>query len=167
VSAAWFFFWQRYASINLAAPYFAVLFLVESLMLLAIGLSPGRSMMPAASRLRQRTALGIYLFALCAYPFIGMTMGRSWTQAELAGLAPDPTALATLGVLLLAGRRAFWPLAFIPIVWCLISGATLWALESRDFFVAPAVALVAAMLASLDRGERIRQTAGTPKQQSR
>jgi len=42
-------------------------------------------------------------------------------------------------------------LAYIPILWCLISGATLWAMAAPDFFIAPGLALLAALLASLDR----------------
>ena len=74
-------------------------------------------------------------------------LGRSWTQAEVFGMAPDPTALATLGVLLLAGGRPAWALFPIPVAWCLISGATLWAMESPDFAVVPLPALLAVVLA--------------------
>ncbi|MHB1084924.1 MAG: hypothetical protein ACYCZA_08795 [Thiobacillus sp.] len=42
-------------------------------------------------------------------------------------------------------------MAYIPILWCLISGATLWAMGSPDFFIAPGIALLAALLAILDR----------------
>ncbi|MHB1084922.1 MAG: hypothetical protein ACYCZA_08780 [Thiobacillus sp.] len=72
-------------------------------------------------------------------------------QRAAIGLAPDPTALATLGVLLLTGTRRFWVLAPIPILWCLISGVTLWAMAAPDFFIAPGLALLAALLAILDR----------------
>jgi len=46
---------------------------------------------------------------------------------EIAGTAPDPTAVATLGVLLLA-RRVPWLLVPVPVLWCLYSGVTWWAL---------------------------------------
>lgn len=152
-SVAWFYFWSRYANINLAAPYFAQAFAVESLLLIWMGLSRRRLSIARTSRLRQRAALGLVVFALAVYPLIGLALGRPWTQAEIIGLAPDPTALATLGILLLTGTRSFWVLGLIPILWCLISGATLWAMESPDFFVAPGLALLAALLASLDRAK--------------
>lgn len=157
LSAAWLFFWQRYASINLAAPFFALLFVIEPL-LLAIGLPRGRFVMSSASRRRRRAALGLYLFALYLYPCIGMIMGRSWMQAEVFGLAPDPTALATLAVLLLADRRTFWLPSAIPLLWLLISGATLWAMESPDFFLAPALALRAVIFASVEGKRRGQET---------
>jgi hypothetical protein len=150
VSVAWFYFWTRYASIHLAAPYFALAFVIESLLLAWLGWSHGRFILARASRWRQRTGLGIFLIALVVYPMLGLVMGRNWAQAEVIGLAPDPTALATLGVLLLTGPRTFWVLAPIPILWCLISGVTLWAMSSPDFFIAPGLALLAALVASLD-----------------
>jgi len=151
VSVAWLYFWTRYASIHLAAGYFALAFVIESLLLLGMGWSHGSFIPARAARWRQRTGLGIFLFALGLYPVLGMALGRNWTQAEVIGLAPDPTALATLGILLLTGTRPFWVLAPIPVLWCLISGATLWAMASPDFFVAPGLALLAALIAILDR----------------
>jgi hypothetical protein len=62
-------------------------------------------------------------------------------------MAPDPSALATLGVLLFAGVRPVWGLYPIPVAWCLLSGASLWAVESPDFAVVPLAALLAVILA--------------------
>ncbi len=100
-----------------------------------------------ATRLQQRAGLGLFLFALLIFPFVGPLLGRSWAQAEVFGMAPDPTALATLGVLLLAAVRALWWLFPIPVAWCLISGATLWAMGSPGFVIAPLAALLAVSLA--------------------
>lgn len=145
---AWGFHWQRYASINLAAGYFALAFVVQALLLLWLGGLRGRLTPAPATRLQQRAGLGLLLFSLLMFPLIGPLLGRSWTQAEVFGMAPDPTALATLGVLLLAGVRPVWGLFPIPVVWCLLSGTTLWAMESPDFAVVPLAALLAVILAA-------------------
>jgi hypothetical protein len=144
---AWGFHWQRYASINLAASYFALAFVVQALLLLWSGGLRGRLTPAPATRLQQRAGLGLLLFALLAFPLMGSMLGRSWTQAEVFGMAPDPTALATLGVLLFAGVRPVWGLYPIPVAWCLLSGATLWAMESPDFAVVTLAALLAVILA--------------------
>jgi len=143
---AWGFHWQRYASINPAAGYFAWAFALQALLLLWLGVR-GRLAPAPASRLQQRAGLGLFLFALLIFPLVGPLLGRSWTQAEVSGMTPDPTALATLGILLLAGARPAWGLYPIPVAWCLISGATLWAMEAPDFAVAPLAALLALVLA--------------------
>lgn len=127
---AWAFHWQRYAGINWAAGYFAIAFAAQALLLLWLGAFLARlEAVPARGPLR-RTTLGIFVFALFGYPLMAPLAGRSWAQAEIFGMAPDPTALATLGMLLLAGRRLSWVLLPIPLAWCLVSGATLWAMAS-------------------------------------
>ena len=145
---AWAFHWQRYASINLAAGYFAWAFVAQALLLLWVGVVRGRLTPAPATRLQQRLGLGLLLFAVLIFPLVGPLRGRSWTQSEVFGMAPDPTALATLGVLLVAGARPAWALFPIPVAWCLISGATLWAMESPDFAIVPLAALLAVSLAA-------------------
>lgn len=145
---AWAFHDQRYASINPAADYFAWGFAVQALLLLWAGAVRGRLAPAPPTRLQQRAGLGVFLFALLIVPLIGPLLGRSWTQAELFGVAPDPTALATLGVLLFAGARPVWWLFPIPVAWCVISGVTLWAMESPDFAIVPFAALLAVLFAA-------------------
>ena len=58
-------------------------------------------------------------------------------------MAPDPTAVATLGVALLAGGRVRWLLLAIPVLWCAFSGATLLAMESPAGWLMVAAAAVA------------------------
>lgn len=143
---AWAYHWQRYANINLAAHYYALGFALEALLLLWLGVVRGRLGIATADAMRQRGGLFLFLFALLCLPLLGPLLGRSFTQAEIFGMAPDPTALATLGILLLCGERPPWWLFPLPAAWCLISGATLWAMESPDFVIAPLGALLAIIL---------------------
>ena len=58
-----------------------------------------------------------------------------------------PSALyATLGVLV-AAHRPCGELLVIPLVWCAISGATLWTMQSPDALVMPVVAALTLVLA--------------------
>ena len=68
------------------------------------------------------------VYALAIHPLIAPLSGRPWTQAEIFGLAPDPTVIATLGVLV-AAARPNWHLLVLPLLWCAISGLTLWTME--------------------------------------
>ena len=139
---AWAFHSQRYASINLAAEYFAWAFAAQGLLLLWLGVLRGQLRPVPAFTTKFRFGLGILFFALALIPVMGVLTGRSWTQAEVVGMAPDPTVLATLGTLLLANGRPIYLLYPIPIAWCLLSGATLLAIEAPDFAIMPVAALL-------------------------
>jgi len=139
---AWAFHGDRYAAINWAATYVAVGFAVEGLLLVWAGLVRDRMRSPTGGQGMDRVGLAIVLFALVGQPLIGPVVGRAWSQVEIFGVAPDPTAVATLGVLLCTAGRAFWLLAALPIAWCVVTGATLWTMGSVDALVAPLVAVV-------------------------
>ena len=90
-----------------------------------------------------RIGLAFVIYALAINPLIAPLTGRPWTQAEIFGLAPDPTAIATLGVIV-AAARPNWHLLILPLLWCAISGLTLWTMESPEApltFLAVAVAI--------------------------
>jgi hypothetical protein len=157
---AWAFHFQRYAIINWAAVYFAAGFALQALLLIWICVVRGRldvgtadrvfvgdhaRIRPVASVIRC-LALCLFLFALLVQPAIGPLLGRSWTQAELFGVAPDPTALATLAVLLLAADRVPWTLMILPLLWCVVTGGTLWTMQAPDASVTPLAALLATSL---------------------
>jgi Family of unknown function (DUF6064) len=143
---AWAFHVERYATINWAATYFAAGFAIEGLLLIWTGLIRGRIRSRLDKHAINRAGLGIFLFALVVQPLIGPLVGRPWTQVEIFGVAPDPTAVATLGLLLTADRVP-WVLLVVPILWCAISGATLWTMQSPDALVLPLVALLVLVLA--------------------
>jgi hypothetical protein len=125
---AWAYLLARYDTINWAARYFAIGFAIEALLLIWAVLVRKRLVLRPGADVVSMAGLGIFLFALFIQPLIGPLVGRPWLQVELFGIAPDPTAVATLGVLLTANRR-HWVLLVMPLIWCAISGATLWAME--------------------------------------
>ena len=79
----------------------------------------------ASAIVAAKVGLALLIYALAIHPLIAPLTGRPWTQAEIFGLAPDPTAIATLGVLLAADRPR-WHLLVLPLLWCATSGLTLW-----------------------------------------
>ena len=89
--------------------------------------------------------------ALAVFPALAPLDGRSWWQAELLGIAPDPTCAATLGALLL--WRAPWYAWVIPLLWCAISSATLVTLRAPGAWLLPVMACLA-LLAAARNGPR-------------
>ncbi len=130
IFVGWSFLWNRYAAINWAAAYVAPAFAVEGVLLLVSGpLLDGL----AFDRRGLAGWIGYFIlaFALAGQPLLAPLQGRDWASSEVFGIAPDPTAIATLGLLLLARGRLLPLLLPIPVLWCLLSGITLRTMESR------------------------------------
>lgn len=116
----WFFLWIRYAPINWAVAYVAPAFWLQALLLAAVG-GLGFGNRDVAGRL----GLLLATAGLVAYPLLSPLLGRRWAEAEVFGIAPDPTAIVTLGVLFTANSRLVALLFPIPLLWLLLSGLTL------------------------------------------
>lgn len=143
---AYGFFWQRYAAINWAANGFAWAFGLQALGLLALPFQ--HAVRATAATVRHRIGLGLLLWALLAHPLLPFAFGRPWMQAEVIGLAPDPTAIATLGLLLGidAGPRALLLLLRAgALAWLLVSAATLATMGSVQVVVPLAATLLAGL----------------------
>jgi hypothetical protein len=138
---AWGYLLTRYATINWSASYVAVAFAMEALLLALVGVA-GRFSLYSEVRWAARVGVGLYVFALAIQPLIGPFVGRAWGQMEIFGLAPDPTVVATLGVVLWAAPRPRWALLPIPLAWCAVSGATVWTMGSPDAWVMPAAGIL-------------------------
>ncbi len=152
---AWAFHYERYATINWAAPYFAAAFAAEAVLLLSIGTAAGRLEVGPPTDRAGRIGLTLLLFALYAQPCLAVLQGRPWTQSDVFGITPDSTVVATLGVLLTSGARARWALLVIPLAWCAVGGMFLWTMNDAGFVVlfgAGGLAAVAAMTRT--RGHR-------------
>ncbi|MCL7745026.1 DUF6064 family protein [Guyparkeria hydrothermalis] len=125
-AVAWGFF-GLYAEINLAAPWLAGVFVAEALALGVIAiLGPGL----AIDRRGRRAHIGLALtlWGLLGHPLLLIALGRSLAALELFGLAPTPTAISTIGLLLMSRLRHPAPLLALPVLWCLIAALTWWAL---------------------------------------
>lgn len=127
-ASGWLFHWQRFAPINWPAEGFALLSGVQALLLLAAAAWAPVEWRGPSPRRRAGVALGVW--ALLGHPVLASLFGQPWRQAECLGLAPDPTALATVAVLLLLRVRppapgavlvgALWTLS---LAWLLTSAA--------------------------------------------
>jgi hypothetical protein len=151
---AWAFLLQRYAPINWAADTFGLAFALQGLGLLAlVGCGP---LQASRHPWRRRVGLGLLLWALLGHPLLAGLGGRPWTQAEVFGLAPDPTAIGTLGWLLVqqgrsaASRAVLRSLWIVPLLWCAITAATLGTMGSAQA-LSPLAAAVLALAAARRR----------------
>ncbi|SCZ62749.1 DUF6064 family protein [Thiohalomonas denitrificans] len=126
---AWAFFFRYYAEIFLAAPWFAVGFALQGLLLITAG-TLGRLRFAWGTDAVGGVGAMLLFYAAVGHPLIGILSGREWEAIELFLLTPDPTAIGTLGLLLMISGRSTWMLALGPLLWCVISGATYWVMEA-------------------------------------
>jgi hypothetical protein len=140
---AWAYLLERYDTINWAARYFAIAFAVQAALLIISGLVLNR-FAPGTDPVN-RAGTGLVAFALLLQPLFAPLIGRAWTEIEFFGIVPDPTVAATIGALL-AMRRAHVALLVIPLVWCALTGLTLWAMAAADAPLMPAIGVLAVAL---------------------
>ncbi len=128
----WAFWWQQYAQIFIAAPWFALAAAAQGVLLLVAAWVIGRLRERAAGEPDGanpwRHRVGWVLCAIGAgYPLAALFAGQPATRAEVAGFMPDPTAWLTLGVLLVAGHLRLGvrvALALAPCVMLVLGALT-------------------------------------------
>ena len=119
----WHFVALRYGTVNWVAPTLAWGFYAEAALLAGFGLS-GRIVF-MQRRFGAWLGLGLFAAAL-VWPVLAPLDGRPWREAEVIAIAPDPTAIATLGLLALAARSRWTALLCIaPVLWLALSTLTL------------------------------------------
>ena len=110
-----------FAAIDPLAPVFAGLFQA-----LFLGLSPlffGNMRFRLRRDARTAAALVLIALATLAYPTLGMLAGHIYPAVPVFGLAPCPTTIFTIGVLLLANWSAACWLLVIPGTWAALGGS--------------------------------------------
>ena len=148
LGAAWLWTgWQfvalRYGTVNWVAPTLAWGFYAEAALLAALGL-PGRLVFLRRGR-RAWPGIALLAAAVLAWPALAPLDGRPWHEAEVFAIAPDPTAVATLGLLALAERSRWTALLCVaPALWLAASALTLFTMGAWQGW-----AVLAALLAGL------------------
>jgi hypothetical protein len=126
-----------YAELNWAAPWFGWGFIAQAALLLALALFVGSSSTQGPAKgLSTWIGTTVAVVSLLGYPLIAATIGPGLSHAETYGLHPDPTAIATLGMLLIILRGpTFWLTSLIPILWCVIGSLTLIAIDATGALI--------------------------------
>lgn len=145
IAAVWHF--GTFAQLNFAAPAYGSLFLLQAAILAWLGVR-GRLAFGRPIGWPGAVGLALALIALVGLPIVDLLQG--WPSARLAGVDPCPTALLTLGVLLLTRPPRLGAMV-IPALWTLIAAATGWVLGIASDMPLPAAALLACAAATAQR----------------
>jgi hypothetical protein len=112
----------HFFQINFAALGFAALFALQGVLFAGYAVS-GRRTFGFRPDIFGWSGLSLCLFALAIYPLLGLLTGHGWARAAAFGVAPAPTVIFTLGMLLMLEGRAPLYLAAIPLLWALAAGS--------------------------------------------
>lgn len=155
---AWtgFVFHGRYAaSIDFAALVYSPAFLLQAGLLAWMGVVRGRiALRPHAGAVGWGACI-LIAYALIGYPLIAAVVGHGLTATRVVGLAPGPTAVLTLGLLLLTKGRTPLFLSAVPVLWTLLAGATAFLLGVPEELALPLLGVGAlALILCKNRQER-------------
>ncbi len=144
-----------FARINPIAPVFAAFFVVQSVLFLASAIRPGDLRLQIGQHFRSIAGLVTIVYALAIYPVLGIWAGHGLMAGPMFGVAPCPTTIFTVGVLLIArGTWVMW-LSIIPFLWSLIGLAAAIQLGIPEDLAMPvAGAVLAAVLLASRRKTR-------------
>jgi hypothetical protein len=161
------YFAGRYQQINWAAVYLVPVAAVAALGFAVIAAAGGRGAAhdrPSGwgARVARHMGVALAVYAVLLHPFVPLLTGRPLAEAELVSLAPDPTAILSLGFVLATQPNA-WPglLLAAPLLLLVISSATLATMRAPEAAV-PLAAVVLGVLALIMQRRGGRETQAHP-----
>lgn len=124
------FFGGSLAPFHFASEWLAGVFVAQGLMLVFALTLMGQARFGWPGGLAGSGAIVMIIYALAGYPLLDLALtGTPWAQLQYVGVAPGPTMLLTLGLLLLVQPRPPLVLAIIPLLWALVTGYMAWGLD--------------------------------------
>lgn len=136
-----------FSKINWIAWPIGLLFVIQGLCFFVVGAARNRlDFRFAPDSLAGKCGIVFAAAALIVYPLLQSPLGLGWPGTGLVGVAPGPTTLFTLGLLLMVEIRAPVFLFAVPLMWSAIAGAAgLVLMVPQDIWL-PAAALLAVIL---------------------
>ena len=115
--------WLFFSAINPAAYLFGGLFVATAIILLVEGAIRNRIRFQFHRGLKGWLALLLFAYSLVVYPILGLAITHPYPETPLFGVAPCPTTVFSLGLLLLASYPRPMLLAAVPLLWAGIGGS--------------------------------------------
>ena len=134
LAAAWawigvVYYLMHMATIDFTAPALGVFFVIQGALLAWTGALRGRLAWRFRADAFGWTGIGLVVLAMAATPLIAWLAGHGWPRAPMVGVAPCPTAIFTIGMLLLVDGRTPLHLVAIPVLGSLYCGTVAWLLN--------------------------------------
>ena len=149
-----------FARINPVAPAFAALCLAQAVLFQASAIWPKDLQLVVRPNLRSTTGLSVILYGVLVYPILGQFEGHGGMAGPMFGVAPCPTTIFTIGLLIVArGAWVVW-LSILPILWSLIGMAAAFQMDIPEDLGLPlaSAALVWTLIATALQGRRAKSS---------
>jgi len=148
-----FYHLLHFSVINPAALVFGIVFILQGLLFLAAGIFPGKlSFRFTVEPLPIIGALFI-LYAMVIYPVLGVIFGHLYPAAPMFGVAPCPTTIFTIGILLWSAKKVPAYVLVIPFLWSLIGmSAAINLRVPQDYGLVAAVLIGTVLILVRNRG---------------
>lgn len=112
-----------FSRINPPAIVFGLLFLLQAALFAVVALTSGHIQFRLRADGTSTVGLALIAYALLVYEALGYFAGHGLMNGPLFGVAPCPTTIFTIGMLMLAeGKMVPW-LSIIPIAWSIIGAS--------------------------------------------
>ena len=124
---ALFWFWNGvgyhflyFSTINPAAKAFAGFFILQALLLARYAVATRYVSFLIGRDFRSIAAYAFIIYAMLIYPILGIRAGHGLLAGPMFGVAPCPTTIFTIGMLMLGRGRWVVRLSIIPFLWSLV-----------------------------------------------
>lgn len=139
------------ADLNFMAPWYGWGWIAQGGLFATLALWPGDGGFSVRRDARSVAGAATAVAGLVLYPVAVYLSGVAAGALPAAGSSPDPTAIATAGLLILfrpAGSQRLLPLVLLPLLvgWVGVAGVSGWLLDFPLSYAVPAAALLAAVL---------------------
>jgi hypothetical protein len=118
----------HFAAINPAARVFAAVFVLQAAIFLLEAMRAPVAAFGVARDPRSVVGIALIAFSIAVYPLIGWLVGRDLSATPAFGVAPCPTTIFTLGLLLLVKGGVPLRVLAMPVLWALVGSTAAWLL---------------------------------------
>ena len=110
----------HFSAINPAAWVFGIVFILQGVLFFVVGTLLDKLTFRFAPKPLPVIGAICILYAMVIYPVLGVCFGHIYPASPMFGVAPCPTTIFTIGILLWTTRRVPGYLLVIPFLWSLI-----------------------------------------------
>lgn len=109
-----------FSKVNPLAKVFGAGFILEAVALMVMAVMSIRRPQVELSMARRIAGWVMVFYGMIIYSVIGWLLGHRYPAAPMFGVAPCPTVIYSLGLLLILPKKIFLPVFIIPLLWVAI-----------------------------------------------